>query len=205
LGESCAVVKATAFSARHAEREVIAASIGGLLPENDMKLRSFITLAALAAAPVFAAPLGTEEILAALRNVPPPELPARAAQVVKSAPLESRSAVATTVLNVVTQTRPASAGAVRSALTSSGALPVPKRVTDATPVTAIAPRANNGNGDGKGNGNGNGGGNVTPNTPNEHSRYPIAPPHGGNPPGHNGQPDRKGPPPFVDYSKPRGF
>jgi hypothetical protein len=36
-------------------------------------------------------------------------------------------------------------------------------------------------------------------------RFPIAPPHGGNPPGHNGQPDRKGPPPFVDYTKPRSF
>jgi hypothetical protein len=164
-----------------------------------MKLKSFITLASLAAAPVFAAPLGTEEILAALRNVPPPELPARAAQVVNSAAPASRSAVATTVLNVVTQTQPASAGAVRNALTSSGVLPAPKSVSSATPVTAIAPRGNNGNG------NGNDNGNVTPNTPNEHSRYPIAPPHGGNPPGLNGQPGRHGPPPFVDYSKPRGF
>jgi len=160
-----------------------------------MNMKSFTTLASLAAvmavAPVFAAPQDADEVLAALRNVPPPELPARAAQVVNSAAPASRSAVATTVLSVVTQTQPASAGAVRSALTSSGALPAPKRVTDATPVTAIAPRGNNGNG--------------KPNTPDEHSRYPIAPPHGGNPPGHNGQPGRHGPPPFVDYSKPRCF
>ena len=128
-----------------------------------------------------------------LRNVPPPELPARAAQVVTSAPLERRSEVATTVLTVVTQTQPASAGAVRTALVSSGAVPAPKRATEAPLVAAnpANPPRNNGN--------------VTPNTPNEHSRFLIAPPHGGNPPGHNGQPDRKGPPPFVDYSKPRGF
>lgn len=36
-------------------------------------------------------------------------------------------------------------------------------------------------------------------------RFPIAPPHGGNPPGHNGQPGRKGPPPFVDYTQPRSL
>jgi len=188
-----------------------------------MKMKSFIVLASvatlLAAAPVFAAPQDAEEILRALRNVPPPELPARAAAVVNSAARENRTAVATKVLNVVTQTRPASAGAVRSALVSSGALPAPKRVTEAAPVTAINSSRGNGNangnanagGNGNGNSNGNGGSNVngngvgTPNTPNEHSRYPIAPPHGGNPPGHNGQPDRKGPPAFVDYSKPRGF
>ena len=126
----------------------------------------------------------------ALRNVPPPELPARAAQVVSGAAAENRSAVATTVLNVVTQTQPASAGAVRTALVSSGVLPAPKPTTTAAPVTAIAPRNN---------------GNVTPNTPNENSRFLIAPPHGGSPPGLNGQPGTKGPPAFVDYSKPRGF
>src|SRR3954468_3910209 len=160
-----------------------------------MKMKSFTVLASvatlLAAAPVFAAPQDADEILREVRNVPPPGLPAPAAGVVNSANGENRSAVATTVLNVVTQTQPASAGAVRSALVSSGALPAPKRITEAAPVTAI--NSSRGNGV------------VTPNTPNEHSRYPIAPPHGGNPPGHNGQPDRKGPPAFVDYSKPRGF
>lgn len=40
---------------------------------------------------------------------------------------------------------------------------------------------------------------------NGNGRFPTAPPHGGNPPGHNGQPDRHGPPPFVDYTKPRSF
>ncbi|HUS34281.1 MAG TPA: hypothetical protein VM680_02905 [Verrucomicrobiae bacterium] len=40
---------------------------------------------------------------------------------------------------------------------------------------------------------------------NGHGRFPTSPPHGGNPPGHNGQPDRHGPPPFVDYSQPRHF
>jgi hypothetical protein len=40
---------------------------------------------------------------------------------------------------------------------------------------------------------------------NGNGRFPIAPPHGGNPPGHNGQPDRHGPPPFVDYTQPRQF
>ena len=40
---------------------------------------------------------------------------------------------------------------------------------------------------------------------NGHGRFPTAPPHGGNPPGHNGQPDRHGPPPFVDYTQPRHF
>jgi hypothetical protein len=40
---------------------------------------------------------------------------------------------------------------------------------------------------------------------NGNGRFPTAPPHGGNPPGHNGQPDRQGPPPFVDYTQPRQF
>src|SRR5436853_6597330 len=100
-----------------------------------MNMKSFTTLASvaaiMAAAPVFAAPLDAEEILRALRNVPPPELPARAAQVVNTASRESRGAVATTVLNVVTRTQPASAGAVRKALVTSGVLPAPKRVTEA--------------------------------------------------------------------------
>jgi hypothetical protein len=88
---------------------------------------------------------------------------------------------------------------VRTALVSSGVLPAPKRATEAPLVAASAPRGNNSNGGGNGNVT------QTPTTPNGNSRYPIAPPHGGNPPGQNGQPDRKGPPAFVDYSKPRGF
>ena len=34
-------------------------------------------------------------------------------------------------------------------------------------------------------------------------RFPTSPPHGGNPPGHD--PDHKGRPDFVDYTKPRRF
>lgn len=34
-------------------------------------------------------------------------------------------------------------------------------------------------------------------------RFPTSPPHGGNPPGHD--PDHKGRPDFVDYTKPRSF
>jgi hypothetical protein len=162
--------------------------------QNDMKTKTTTTvLACLAAALVtapgaFAAPKDIEEVIRALQNVPPPELPAKAAAVVNSAARENRSAVATTVLQVVSQTQPASAGAVRNALVSSGVIPAPKSPTAAAPVTPIGPR-NDG----------------TPNTPNEHSRFAIAPPHGGNPPGLNGQPGRHSPPPFVDYSKPRGF
>jgi hypothetical protein len=162
--------------------------------------------AALTAAPgVYAAPQSVEEILRQLRSVPPPELPAVAAAVVNTAAPESRSAVATTVLQVVTQTQPASAGAVRAALVSSGVLPAPKATTVAAPVAADQSRGNGISGNGNGNNNGgpgNGNGNP-PQTPNPNSRFKIAPPHGGNPPGLNGQPDRKGPPPFVDYSKPR--
>ena len=157
--------------------------------------------AALTVAPgLYAAPKTAEEILRELRSVPPPELPAKAAAVVNTAAPESRSAVATTVLQVVTQTQPASAGAVRAALVSSGVLPAPKPTTAAAPVAADQNRGNGLSGSGPGNGNGN-----APQTPNSNSRFNIAPPHGGNPPGLNGQPDRKGPPPFVDYSKPRGF
>jgi hypothetical protein len=38
---------------------------------------------------------------------------------------------------------------------------------------------------------------------NGHGRFETSPPHGGNPPGLNGQPGRHGPPAFVDYTKPR--
>jgi hypothetical protein len=158
-----------------------------------MKNKKLTTMACLAAvlamAPgVFAAPQDTEEVIRALQNVPPPELPAKAAAVVNSAARENRGAVAATVLQVVSQTQPASAGAVRNALLSSGVIPAPKSPTATIPVTPVGPR-NDG----------------TPNPPNEHSRFAIAPPHGGNPPGLNGQPGRHSPPPFVDYSKPRGF
>ena len=158
-----------------------------------MKTKTTTVLACLAAAlmaapSVFAAPKDIEEVIRALQNVPPPELPAKAAAVVNSAARENRSAVATTVLQVVTQTQPASAGAVRNALLSSGVIPAPKSPTAVTPVTPVGLRND-----------------KIPNTPNEHSRFAIAPPHGGNPPGLNGQPGRHSPPPFVDYSKPRGF
>ncbi|HUS33880.1 MAG TPA: hypothetical protein VM680_00880 [Verrucomicrobiae bacterium] len=165
--------------------------------------------AAVTVAPSFA---GTreEEAIRALRGVPPPELAARAAQVVASTPPVNRSAVATAVLEAVSQRTPSSAPAVRSALINAGVLP--SSVNVPPPVAAQA-GSNSGKGNANGNGNsGNGNGNGTPpsnggnvKTPNGNSRYPTAPPHGGNPPGHNGQPDRKGPPPFVDYTKPRSF
>ena len=158
-----------------------------------MKTKVLTALACLAAAlltapGLSAAPKDIEEVIRALQNVPPPELPAKAAAVVNSVSRENRSAVATTVLQVVTQSQPASAGAVRNALVGSGVIPAPKSPTAAAPITPVGPRND-----------------VTPNTPNEHSRFLIAPPHGGNPPGLNGQPGRHSPPPFVDYSKPRGF
>jgi hypothetical protein len=161
----------------------------GLLLKNDMKMKSltataFLT-AFLAAAPGSrAASPTTDDVIRGLRNVAPPELPAKAAEVVNNAPRDQRSAVANAVLDAIQQSRPASAGAVRAALLSSGALPAPHSTSTAAPVTAIG---------------------VHVNTPNVHSRFDIAPPHGGNPPGLNGQPGRHGPPSFVDYSKPRGF
>ena len=165
-------------------------------PTHKMKMK-LIVLALLATAvtvaPSFA---GTreEEAIRALRGVPPPELAARAAQVVASTPPENRSAVATAVLEAVSQRTPSSAPAVRSALINAGVLPSSVNVPPpAPPRAAAAPVANSPSN----------GGQV--NTPNGNSRYPTAPPHGGNPPGHNGQPDRKGPPPFVDYTKPRSF
>lgn len=182
-----------------------------------MIIKAFTALACLTAtlsAPsLFAAPKSIEEAIRALQGVPPPELPAQAAAVVNSAPRENRAAVATTVLQVVTQTQPASAPAVRNALVSAGVITAPKATAAGAPV-ALSPNRANANGNVNGNGNGNGNGNDapkppttpnTPNTPNPNSRFLIAPPHGGNPPGQNGQPDRKGPPAFVDYSKPRSF
>lgn len=177
-------------------------------------MKSLFTLALLAAA-LLASPsyAGTreEEAIRALRGVPPPELPAVAAQIVASAPAESRSAIATVVLQAVSQRTPSSAPAVRTALIDAGVLPPSVNVPRPTPPLAAAASApaNSGNRNGEGNGKGtppsNAGGNGNVNTPNGNSRYPTAPPHGGNPPGHNGQPDRKGPPPFVDYTKPRSF
>jgi hypothetical protein len=166
---------------------------------ENMKKKSLLVLALLAAA-LFAAPSFADlrdderEAVRALRGVPPPELPARAAAVVAAARPESRSAVATAVLEAVSQRTPSSAPAVRSALVSAGVVPAnvnvrppaPPRAAGAPPVT---PPSN--------------GGQV--NTPNGNSRFPTAPPHGGNPPGQTGQPGRKGPPPFVDYTKPRSF
>lgn len=176
-----------------------------------MKMKLFV-LALLAAAQLAAqsyAGTREEEAIRALRGVPPPELPARAAQVVANAPAPTRSAVATAVLEAVSQRTPSSAPAVRSALINAGVLPPSVNVP---PAVAPAAASNPGKGSlNSGNGNGNGapplnaGGNGHVNTPNGNSRYPTAPPHGGNPPGHNGQPDRKGPPPFVDYTKPRSF
>jgi hypothetical protein len=166
-------------------------------PTGNMKIKLFV-LALLAAGPLVASSnAGTreEEAIRALRGVPPPELPAVAAQIVASAPAESRGAIATVVLQAVSQRTPSSAPAVRTALIDAGVLPpsvnvpppaAPRIAAAATPVTPPSS-----------------GGQVT--TPNGNSRFPTAPPHGGVPPGHAGQPDRKGPPPFVDYTKPRSF
>jgi len=38
---------------------------------------------------------------------------------------------------------------------------------------------------------------------NGHGRFETSPPHGGHPPGLNGQPAHHGPPEFVDYTRPR--
>lgn len=161
-----------------------------------MKMKKLSILALLAATvvtPTFAG-AREEEAIRALRGVPPPELAARAAQVVAGVPPESRSAVATAVLEAVSQRTPSSAPAVRAALINAGVLPSSVNVPPPAPPRAAAAPA------------------VTPptnggqvNTPSGNSRFPTAPPHGGNPPGQNGQPDRKGPPAFVDYTKPRGF
>jgi hypothetical protein len=156
------------------------------------KLSILALLAATVATPTFA---GTreEEAIRALRGVPPPELAARAAQVIAGTPPESRSAVATVVLEAVSLRTPSSAPAVRAALISAGVLPsslnVPPPAAPTAAAVPVTPPSN--------------GGQV--NTPNGNSRFPTAPPHGGVPPGHAGQPDRKGPPPFVDYTKPRSF
>jgi hypothetical protein len=124
-----------------------------------------------------------DEAVRALRGVPPPELAAQVASIIGSTPADSRSAVATAILEAVSQRTPSSAPAVRTALINSGALPPTAKVpAPAAPQAAAS---------------------VT--IPIGNSRFPIAPPHGGNPPGHNGQPDRKGPPAFVDYTKPRSF
>jgi hypothetical protein len=146
--------------------------------------RKLILLAFVATASTFAGPREDEReaALRRLRGVPPPELAAVAAQIVASATPENRGALATAVLEAVSQKTPSSAPAVRTALINAGVLPSNVNVPPPAP-----PRA------------------VDLNTPNGNSRFPTAPPHGGNPPGHNGQPGRKGPPPFVDYTKPRSF
>src|SRR5687768_7011682 len=146
-------------------------------------LSIFAFLEAVLAGPAFAGPREDErEALRALRGVPRLELPARAAEVVAATPAENRSAVATAVLEAVAQRSPSSVPAVRTALVNSGALPPTAKVPTTPP-----PRP------------------AGAGTPNPNSRFPTAPPHGGNPPGQTGQPDRKGPPPFVDYTKPRSF
>lgn len=198
-------VAAVEWDAIQSARDFFVRKALACLPHTNMKMKSLSVLALLAAAllaaPSFAGPREDErEAVRALRGVPPPELPARAAQVVAAAPAESRSAVATAVLEAVSQRTPSSAPAVRSALLNAGVLPANVNVPPPAPPRGL--------------GNGNGNGNAIPpapagpgqvNTPNGNSRFPIAPPHGGNPPGQTGQPGRKGPPPFVDYTKPRSF
>src|SRR5687767_8731207 len=96
-----------------------------ITPHTKMKMKLFVL--ALLAAAALAAPsfAGTreEEAIRALRGVPPPELAARATQIVASAPPASRSAVATAILEAVSQRTPSSAPAVRSALINAGVLP----------------------------------------------------------------------------------
>jgi hypothetical protein len=124
-----------------------------------------------------------DDAIKALRGVPPPELAARVASIIGATPADSRSAVATAILEAVSQRTPSSAPAVRTALVNSGALPPAAKVPAPAAPQAAASATN----------------------PKGNSRFPTAPPHGGNPPGLNGQPDRKGPPAFVDYTKPRSF
>jgi hypothetical protein len=183
--------------------------------------------AAVAAPSAFAVTEAQLKALAnALSSVPAPELPAKAAEVVKQAPPTERASIAIAAVQAAIAQNRASAPLVVSAI--SKAAPEVAAVSRAAAIAAD-PGKNSGKDDGKGNGNGNSGngngngngnsgngngngnGNSGPgsvkhdnkpiNQNNGNGRFPTSPPHGGNPPGHD--PDHHGKPDFVDYSKPR--